>query len=93
MARSVSMSSPDVVSSDPSIARFLTTRSVLNGLFRVIVGSLTLLAFVSPSSVLAQYTEAKIGEYLNYAVAATNAVFMPDITRLAMQDRLSTPLP
>ena len=36
------------------------------------VGSLTLLAFVFPSSVWAQYTETKIGEYLNYALAATN---------------------
>ena len=51
---------------------FLTTRSVLDGLFRVIIGSLTLLTFISPSSLLAQYTETKIGEYLNFAVAATN---------------------
>jgi hypothetical protein len=70
--RSASMSSPDAVSSDASEVRFLTARPVLDGLVRVIIGSLTLLAFIYPSSILAQYTETKIGEYLNYAVAATN---------------------
>jgi hypothetical protein len=41
-------------------------------LFRVIIGSLTLLFVVSPALLKAQYSETKIGEYLNYAVAATN---------------------
>jgi hypothetical protein len=66
------MSSPGAISPDASKVRFLTTWSFLDGLFRVVVGLLTLLPFVSPSSLLAQYTEAKIGEYLNFAVAATN---------------------
>ena len=72
MIRSVWMNSPGVVRSDASKVRFMTARSVFGGLCRVIIGSLTLLAFVSPDSLLAQYTEAKIGEYLNYASAATN---------------------
>ena len=66
------MSSPGSFWSDASEVRFLTIRSVLDWLSRVIIGSLTLLPFLSPSSLLAQYTETKIGEYLNYAVAATN---------------------
>ncbi len=72
MARSVSIRSQGLVWSGASKVRFLTIRSVLDGLVRVIVGSLTLLPLVSPALLLAQYTETKIGEYLNYAEAATN---------------------
>jgi hypothetical protein len=72
VACSVSIRSPGFVWSGSSKVRFLTIRSVLDGLVRVIVGSLTLLPLVLPALLLAQYTETKIGEYLNYAEAATN---------------------
>jgi hypothetical protein len=41
-------------------------------LVRVVAGLLTFLPLLSPSLVMAQYTETKIGEYLNFAFAATN---------------------
>ena len=50
----------------------MTIRSVFKGLIRVVTGSFTFLVLLSPSLVMAQYTESKIGEYLNFAVAATN---------------------
>ena len=72
VSRSVPISSAGCVSSDASKVKFLTIRSVVNGLLRVIINSLTLLAFLFPSSLQAQYTESKIGEYMCYALAATN---------------------
>ena len=66
------MRSQGSVRSGAGEAKFLTIQSVLPRLFRVIIGSLTLFTVVSPSALLAQYTETKIGEYLNYALAATN---------------------
>jgi hypothetical protein len=72
VARSVSIRSQGFVWSGASKVRFLTIRSVLDGLVRGIVGSLTLLPLLSPALLSAQYTETKIGEYLNFAVAATN---------------------
>ena len=72
VARSVLLGSRGYSLSLGSAVSFLTIRSVLKGLLRVIIGSLTLLSLISPSLLIAQYTERKIGEYDNFAVAATN---------------------
>lgn len=50
----------------------MAIRLVVGSLSRVILGSLALFSASSPSGLQAQYSDAKIGEYLNYALAATN---------------------
>lgn len=73
MARSVRTNSRRHSGSGASVSEFLARGPVVNRLLTGVVGPLALLGAVSlPSLVLAQYSETKIGEYLNYAVAATN---------------------
>lgn len=50
----------------------MAIRLVVSSFSRVIVGSLALLSASSPSGLQAQYSDTKIGEYLNYALGATN---------------------
>jgi probable HAF family extracellular repeat protein len=70
--RPVLVSSRDYYDSGPSKGRFLAVRPVVLRFSRVIVGSLALFLAGSPSILQAQYSDAKIGEYLNYALADTN---------------------
>ncbi len=72
MPRSDLVSSRDYYDSRSSKGRFLAGRPVVCRFLRFIVGSLALFLAGSPSILQAQYTDAKIGEYLNYALAATN---------------------
>jgi hypothetical protein len=70
--RSDLVSSRDYYDSGLSKDRFLAGWPFVYRFTRFIVGSLALFLAGSPSILQAQYTDAKIGEYLNYALAATN---------------------
>jgi len=76
VARSVLVSSRGCSRSGASAGRFyrfvVLVRGVVDRFSRGIIGSLILLLAGSPSVLPAQYSETKIGEYLNYALAATN---------------------
>lgn len=72
VSRSVWLSSRDCSESGASAGRFLAIRLVVSSFSRVIVGSLALFSASSPSGLQAQYSDTKIGEYLNYALGATN---------------------